>query len=255
MTAPPAWVASAVPDNRNNDCWAPDVIHLGNRYLLYFAVLTFGKQTSAIGLATTPTLNPDDPDFKWTDEGVVIQSDPSVDFNAIDPAVTVNAGGNLWLAFGSFWKGIKLIALDKATGKRAASNSTVYPLAYHAQIEASYLYHHGDDYYLFVNWGRCCRGLNSTYEIRVGRSRAITGPYLDKDGVDLMNDGGSVVLATDGPFIGPGHAGILEENGRFLFSCHFYDGTTPRGTSMLAIRPMHWDAHGWPVIDEVAATA
>ena len=250
LTTAPAWVATAVPGNRNTSCWAPDVIRLGDRYLVYYAVSTFGSQTSAIALATNRALNPSDPVFQWTDEGIVIQSDGSVDFNAIDAAVTTDAEGNPWLAFGSFWKGIKLIALDRATGKRIAPDSTIHALAYHREIEAPFLYRHGADYFLFVNWGRCCRGLNSTYDIRVGRSRAITGPYLDKAGVDLRNDGGTVLVSTDRPYIGPGHAGILEQGGQFWFSCHFYDGTTPNGTSMLSIRPMHWDAAGWPKVDE-----
>jgi arabinan endo-1,5-alpha-L-arabinosidase len=104
-------------------------------------------------------------------------------------------------------------------------------------------------FYLFVNWGKCCRGVNSTYEIRMGRSRLITGPYLDKDGVDLMKKGGTLLLATDGAFIGPGHAGIFEEGGQFWFSCHFYDATE-RGRSTLAIRPLRWAADGWPVLDD-----
>jgi arabinan endo-1,5-alpha-L-arabinosidase len=249
MAAAPEWVATAVPDNRNNSCWAPDVIHFGDRYLLYYSVSTFGKQTSAIGLMSNRTLVPTDPDYKWVDEGLVIQSDPTVDFNAIDPAVAVDAAGNLWLSLGSFWKGIKLIALDK-TGRRSTADTKVYAIAYHREIEASAIYRHGAHYYLFVSWGRCCRGLNSTYDIRVGRSAQITGPYLDKNGVDLMNEGGTVLLETDGPFIGPGHAGIFEENGKSWFSCHYYDGTTPNGASMLSIRPMHWAADGWPQVDE-----
>jgi len=102
-------------------------------------------------------------------------------------------------------------------------------------------------HYLFVNWDRCCRGTNSTYNIRIGRSREITGPYLDKDGKDLAQGGGTLFLGSDGPFIGPGHAGIFDEDGHFWFSCHFYDGTQ-RGASTLAIRPLRW-TNGWPALD------
>jgi arabinan endo-1,5-alpha-L-arabinosidase len=249
FTNPPPWAVQAVPRNHWMYYWAPDVIHLGNRYLLYYAVSSFGRNNSVIALATNPTLDPADPQYKWTDQGIVIQSiDRLNDFNAIDPAASLDAQGHLWLAFGSFWSGIKMIQLDPQTGKRIAPNSPVYSLAFNDSIEASYLYHHDDYYYLFVNWGLCCRGTNSTYEIRVGRSPKITGPYLDKHGTDLMTGGGSLFLGSRGPFIGPGQSGVYSENGTNWFSCHFYDGEQ-HGYSMLAILPFDWDTNGWPEIN------
>ncbi len=252
FTNAPAWTDQAVPAHRGAFFWAPDIIHLGDRYLLYYAVSTFGKRVSAIGLATNPTLDPTDPKYQWTDCGLVIQSAETNDFNTIDPAITQDAEGNLWMAFGSFWSGIKLIQLDPNTGKRIAPDSPMYSLAHNDTIEASYIYRHDDFYYLFVNWGLCCRGAKSTYEIRVGRSKKITGPYADSNGVDLMREGGNQFLKTDGPFIGPGHAGIIVENGTNWLSCHFYDGTR-NGLSALAIRPLQWNASGWPEVISNAA--
>ena len=252
FTNAPGWVATAVPANRWLYYWAPDVIHLGGRYLLYYSVSSFGKNRSAIGLVTNPTLDPTDPQFQWTDQGIVVQSTETNDFNAIDPAVTQEAGGNLWLAFGSFWSGIKLIQLDPGTGRRIGADASQYSLAGNDSIEASYVYRHDNLYYLFVNWGRCCRGTNSTYEIRVGRSQKITGPYLDKNGMAMMAGGGSRFLATEGLFIGPGHAGIVSTGGGNWLSCHFYDGTR-HGRATLAILPLHWDANGWPEVDLHAA--
>ncbi len=251
FTNSPSWVRETVPGNYGH-FWAPDVIHLTNAYFLYYSVSTFGKNTSAIALATNPTLDPADPNFAWTDRGVVIQSSPREDYNTIDPAITQDADGNLWLAFGSFWGGIKLIQLDPATGKQISAESEVYSLAHYSSIEASYIHRHEGYYYLFVDWGMCCRGMRSTYNIRVGRSQKITGPYLDKDGVDMLMGGGSLVLGTTAPFIGPGHAGIISEGGTNWFSCHFYDGTR-RGAPTLAVRPMHWEASGWPEVDLMPA--
>jgi arabinan endo-1,5-alpha-L-arabinosidase len=247
FTNAPAWTDRAVPGHRGSYFWAPDIIHLGDRYLLYYAVSTFGKKVSAIGLAANPTLDSHDPHFQWTDCGLVIQSTETNNFNTIDPAVSEDADGRLWLAFGSFWSGIKLVELDAKTGKRIAPDSPVYSLAHNDSIEASYIYRHDGFYYLFVNWGLCCRGTNSTYEIRTGRSRMITGPYYDAEGVDLMADGGTAFLKTKGAFIGPGHAGIISENGTNWFSCHFYDGTR-QGLSTLAILPLQWRTNGWPEI-------
>jgi len=248
FTNAPAWTARAVPRNHWIYYWAPDIIHLGDRYLLYYAVSSFGRNDSAIGLATNPTLDPADPGFKWTDQGLVVQSTSKDDFNAIDPAASLDAQGRLWLAFGSFWGGIKLVQLDPDTGKRLAPDSPLYSLAFNDSIEASYIYHRNGFYYLFVNWGLCCRGTNSTYEIRLGRSRQITGPYLDKGGADLVTGGGSSFLSTHGPFIGPGQSGIYSENGVDWFSCHFYNGRG-HGQSMLAILPLAWDTNGWPEIN------
>lgn len=252
FTNAPDWIAQAVPANRWMYYWAPDVIHLNDHYLLYYAASSFGKNRSAIGLATNPTLDPDDPKFHWTDQGIVVQSTNTDDFNTIDPAVSLDADGNLWLAFGSFWSGIKLIQLDPNTGKRIAPQSPLYSLASNDSIEASYIYHHDGFYYLFVNWGRCCRGMNSTYEVRVGRSRKITGPYLDKNETDLMASGGSLFLAADGSFIGPGHAGIVSDGTNDWLSCHFYDGTR-HGLPTLAILPLRWDNNGWPEVRRPSA--
>jgi arabinan endo-1,5-alpha-L-arabinosidase len=246
FTNTPAWTTNAVPGSRGR-FWAPDVIHLRDRYLLYYAVSTWGKNTSAIGLASSPNLDPADPAYAWTDCGPVIQTTATNDFNAIDPAIILDTDGKLWVAFGSFWTGIKLVELDPATGQRLATNSPIYSLAHHDMIEASYIYWRDGYYYLFVNWGQCCRGVKSTYNIRVGRCHKITGPYLDKTGIDMLLDGGSLLLGSVGPFIGPGHAGIISAGGKDWFSCHFYDGTRD-GSPTLALLPLRWDAAGWPEV-------
>jgi len=123
----------------------------------------------------------------------------------------------------------------------------LYSLAWSGSIEAACLYRHGDSYYLFVNWGQCCLGADSTYEIRVGRSDRITGPYLDRTGKDLAQGGGSLVLASSGYRIGPGQAGILKEGTREYSSYHFYHAEQ-RGRSMLAIAPLNWGRDGWPEV-------
>ena len=249
FSEPPAWQAEVVPNNRGTGYWAPDVIHHQDKYLLFFSISNFGVNTSAIGVTTNKTLDPNDPEYQWTEAKMVIQSDPNCNYNAIDPGVIIDQEGKLWMSFGSFWGGIQLIELDPDTGTRIAPDSPITTLAHYDSIEAPHIYYHDGYYYLLLNWGMCCRGENSTYNMRMGRSKTITGPYLDKEGGDMLIGGGSLLLETDGIFIGPGHPGIWKEGDQYLMGMHFYNGAQ-RGMSQYAIRPMQWDQDGWPVILE-----
>jgi len=225
--------------------WAPDVIRLTNGYFLFYSVSSFGKNTSAIGVASTPALDPSDPKYGWEDRGIVIGSVHEDNFNTIDPGVLLDRDGRLWLAFGSYWSGIKLIELNPRTGLRLETNSPLHSLAWHDSIEAACLWRHGDSYYLFVNWGQCCRGTNSTYEIRVGRSDKITGPYTDRQGKDMLKGGGDLFLSSTGKRIGPGHAGVLREKDKEFLSYHYYSAENS-GRPRLEIAPLTWSATGWP---------
>ena len=245
----PAWINDIVPGHQGY-FWAPDCIQVHGRYLLYYSVSGWGKNASAIGLASSPTLDPADPAYGWTDEGIVIQSSTGDNFNAIDPGLMTAPDGRLWLAFGSFWGGIKLVELDPASGHRLQPDSPVYPLAYHKEIEAPCLVAHGGAFYLFLDWGLCCRGLKSTYEIRVGRSDRVTGPYLDRNGVDMRADGGSLLFGNEGTRIGPGHAAVLREDGGEWLSYHFYDALNG-GAGTLGIRRLTWDDAGWPMVGTI----
>jgi len=245
FTNTPAWTTNTIKANHGL-FWAPDVFYLTNRYLLYYAVSSWGKRDSVIGLATNVTLDPSDPAYHWVDCGPVIRTRETNDYNAIDPGVIQSPDERLWLVFGSYWSGIKLIELDPQTGLRIGADSPVFSLAYHDSIEASYIYWHDGYYYLFVNWGQCCQGVRSTYNIRIGRSKDVIGPYLDKDNRDLLHDGGSPFLKSMGTFVGPGHAGIISAEGKDWLSCHFYDAST-NGRPTLAVFPLQWDSAGWPV--------
>ena len=242
--APPAWTTNAVP-GFNGYIWAPDIVRVNGKFFLYYSVSTWGKKTSAIGLATNPTLDDTATNFLWRDGGEVIHSTSQSAFNTIDPSALLDTDGKLWLAFGSYWQGIFLTELNPQTGLRVSTNAPLFQLAWNHSIEAACLTHHANYYYLFVNWGECCTGTNSTYEVRLGRAEKITGPYRDRDGKDLADGGGSPFLHSTGRFIGPGHIGILRDGDTTWFSYHYYDAET-RGRSRLALGKIDWSS-GWPV--------
>ncbi len=248
---PPNWTTNAVP-GFTDTIWAPDVTYMNGRYRLYYAISTFGSQVSGIGLATNPTLDPTDPTYLWTDQGPVITSTNGSPYNTIDPNATFDANGNPWLCFGSYWNGIYVVQLDPLTGLRISANSPTTRLAYNVSIEASCIFRRGGYYYLMADWGSCCSGVNSTYNIRMGRSTSITGPYLDRNGVDMVANGGSIFLQGTGKFTGPGHFAILPEGGNQWFSYHYYDAGAyapwygAYGVADFDLEPLSWTADNWP---------
>ena len=244
----PDWASREIPGVRGG-YWAPDISLYKGTYRLYYAVSTFGKNDSAIGLATNRTLDPDSPDYHWTDEGMVFRSHREDDFNAIDPNLAVDAQGGHWLNFGSFWGGIKMRRIDPQTGKLSDEDTKLYSLAARPNtlshpIEAPFLVRHDSYYYLFVSFDFCCRGVKSTYRIVVGRSRSITGPYVDASGTPMMEGGGTQLIAGTSLWRGPGHEGLLL-GAPDLMVFHAYDGTT--GRPRLQISTIAWE-DGWPHI-------
>src|ERR1700735_4400756 len=113
----PGWITSSIGSIPN--LWAPDISYFDGLWHLYYAGSSFGSNNSVIGLATTPTLDPRSPGYHWTDRGLVFRSTSSDDYNAIDPSLVSTPDGGKWLVFGSYCRGIKLIALDAATGRPA----------------------------------------------------------------------------------------------------------------------------------------
>ena len=256
-SGPPAWITNAEPGFDTN-FWAPDIAYFNGRYNVYYSASKFGTIDSLIGLMTTPTLNPP----VWTDQGKVIQSDasgstqPETDLtanNCIDPSVLLRTNGEVWMTFGSYSDGILLMQLDPSTGKRLNTNAAPVKVAssttafFANTTEGSYLHERNGFFYLFLNYGGCCSGVESTYNIRVGRSANITGPYLDKNGVTMLNGGGSMVLESTGKYVGPGHASIFVENGTNWFTYHYYDANN-NGTATLGLARLAWDTNNWPVV-------
>jgi arabinan endo-1,5-alpha-L-arabinosidase len=231
-----------------NNTWAPDVIRVADKYFVYYSAP--GPQPkSAIGLLVGRTLDPDSPDYKWEDGGPVVWSDGVEDSNAIDPGVFHDPNtGSLWLTYGSYFGYIRLVQLDPKTGKRLFPERR--PLDVAINSEASIMIFRDGWYYLLVTHGSCCAGANSSYNIRMGRSRKVTGPFVDNMGIDMLRGGGKLFLGSGGRYIGPGHFGLLDlGNGVQKFSCHYEADLDRGGISVLDIRPLLW-RDGWPVAGE-----
>lgn len=259
----PDWIHQRSPGT--TELWAPDVSHEHGEFRLYYAYSLFGKNTSGIGLATNQTLDPHSPNYKWVDQGLILESRATDNFNAIDPNYIETPDGHAWLTFGSFWSGIKLRALDPATGKLSPTDINLYSLASRRQptdpaalqaathpglppdytaVEAPFLIHHGGFFYLFVSWDLCCRGTKSTYHTMVGRSPSITGPYVDRNNIPLPAGGGSPVLEANQVWLGPGGESLFQRTGApDLIVFHAYDAKT--GRPQLQISTITWQ-DDWP---------
>ena len=255
----PAWTHDSVPGFRDH-VWAPDVIRWHDRWWLAYSCSTFGKNTSAIGLMTANRLN-----GQWRDEGCLVASkEKRNDWNAIDPGFVIDDNDQLWLTWGSFWDGIQLARLD-ANGHLAtppvtiarrhrpgdpnAAENPTSRFAGRNAIEAPFVMKHDGYYYLFVSWDYCCRGAQSNYRVAVGRSKKVEGPYLDKEGRDMLNGGGTLILEGDKKeFEAAGHCAAYSFPDGDVFVCHGYS-VALNGGSMLVQRRISWDKKGWPTLE------
>ncbi|MEO6520240.1 MAG: family 43 glycosylhydrolase [Mucilaginibacter sp.] len=263
----PQWITDALP-NFKRSFWAPDVSYYNGLYYLYYSVSAFGKNTSAIGLATNKTLHTGDATYQWIDHGQVIRSIPNqTNWNAIDPNLIIDNDGTPYLVFGSFWDGIKMVKLNKdrltvaedinripTIASRKIRSSTVNPPSVDDNpvdaggnaIEAPFVFKKGKYFYLFASIDYCCKGPKSTYKMIVGRSKNIKGPYLDKNQTDMARGGGSIVLAGDKDWYGVGHNAVCTFDGTDYLVFHGYDASD-NGKSKLRIEKLNWD-NDWPVV-------
>ncbi|MBQ2131298.1 MAG: family 43 glycosylhydrolase, partial [Prevotella sp.] len=248
--------------------WAPDVIQWHGRWWLAYSCSTFGKNGSAIGLLSSRSLRSN----MWKDEGCIVTSHERKsdangkmtgdNWNAIDPNFVIDdATDTPWLVWGSFWDGIQLARLDSTMhlaskpmtiarrhlpGDPNAAENPTSKFAGRNAIEAPFIFKHNGWYYLFVSWDYCCRGAKSNYRVAVGRSKKVEGPYLDRNGKDMANGGGTLFLEGDKKeWEAAGHCAAYTFDGEDIFICHGYSATQ-NGAAMLIQRPISWTTDGWP---------
>jgi arabinan endo-1,5-alpha-L-arabinosidase len=246
----PGWIQLRL--EAEPELWSPDISFFGDRYHLYYAASTQGSNRSCIGHATAERLP-----GPFEDQGSVLCSNVASeqqDWNAIHPNYIEDVDGTPYLAFGSFWSGLKLIALDPDTGKPVAD--TLIDIAARmpqgGAIEAPFIVRHCGYFYLFVSFDRCCDGVNSTYKIHVGRAQKLTGPYVDRTGTPLLQGGGTQLVAADDTWHGPGHSTIFQRADQWYEAHHAYyagdfNAYYVQGEAYLRISELIWDADGWPL--------
>ena len=258
----PEWITQEIIPNfrGGGGYWAPDIQLVNGTYYLFYSFSAFAKNTSVIGVATNKTLHPSDTNFKWIDHGPVVQSVPNRDmWNAIDANLIMD-GRQGWLTFGSFWGGIKMVKLAPDL-LSVAQPEEWYTLARQPRtfslpdtdpgdgtIEAPFIMKRFQYFYLFVSLDYCCRGINSSYNVVVGRSRDVRGPYVDREGNLLNNGGGTLVAKGNENWAAVGHSAHYNFDGKYYMIMHGYD-KLDNGRSKLIIKEMKWDRAEWPSID------
>lgn len=257
----PTWTDAVVPEFKNH-IWAPDIVFHDSKYYLYYSISAFGKNTSAIGVATNTTLNSEEAEYHWKDHGIVIQSVPNRDlWNAIDPNLIFDEEQIPWLSFGSFWSGLKMVKLSKdllsisqpeewhTIARRDRNFELADANPGNAALEAPFIFKKNEYYYLFISWDYCCRGLESTYKIVVGRSKKATGPFEDMDGKSLFSGGGTMVLEGNKNYAGLGHNSVYTFDGKDYMFFHAYD-VSDEGKPKLRIKEITWK-NNWPTVTPV----
>lgn len=253
---------NGVPEEANKwsqaqGLWAPDIIKVDDEYRIYYSASTFGSQQSCIGLAVAKH-----PEGPFEHKGLVIKTTAEAPVNAIDAnIVTDYQTGEQYMVYGSFWGGIRIIKLDSKTGFVAEDGFGI-PLATRPRemvdtsVEGAYIRYNDQTgyYYLFVSYG----SLASDYNVRVGRSKQITGPYIDYHNVEMttLNEKPNQIglKVTSGYKFGTGegwyalgHNSVLNDDGNWYLVHHTRPETAPKWP-YLQVRKIVWTKDGWPLV-------
>lgn len=224
--------------------WAPDAAYYNGKYYLYYSFSTWGDPNPGIGVAVS-----EKPEGPFTDYGKLFLSKEIGVANSID-AVLFEDDDTPYLIWGSF-HGIYGVELSKDGMKIKGDKFLLAGRAY----EASLIHKRGKYYYYFGSTGTCCEGEKSTYQVKVGRATEFKGPYLDKNGKPLTENGGTLLLTkntgTNG-FTGPGHNGdiITDKKGQTWMLYHAFRKDNPKTGRVMLLDKINWE-NDWPVMENM----
>jgi arabinan endo-1,5-alpha-L-arabinosidase len=245
-TNTPAWWKTDIP-NQDGNIWAPDIHYYKGKYYLYYSVSAWMNFNSSVGLATNTTLDPKDPKYKWVDQGQIISyKNGGTKVNVIDPNAFQDKDGKDWLVYGSYQAGLRLVQLDPMTGKLLQDPPELTTITTKLG-EGSFIIKGAGYYYIFASRGICCKGINSTYQVVIGRSKNIKGPYLNKQGESWVDNKYTLFLEGNYEEPGRGHNGFITDHDTTFIVYHAYTRSAD-GEPRLNIKPMYVDDQGWPTI-------
>ena len=243
----PKWHKADIPE-QDGSLWAPDIYYANGKYYLYYSVSAWMNFNSSIGLATNTTLDTTSPNYKWIDQGQIISfKNGGEKVNVIDPNVFKDKDGKLWLFYGSYQAGLRLVELDPQTGKLRNEPPKIITIT-QSLGEGVFLIRGPDYYYIFASRGICCKGMQSNYQVVIGRAKNVEGPYLNKEGKSWVDNNYTLFLAGDSTAPGKGHNGFFTEGDSTFIVYHAYTRAA-EGRSLLNIKPLHIDKDGWPTLN------
>ncbi|MFA9389254.1 MAG: arabinan endo-1,5-alpha-L-arabinosidase [Prolixibacteraceae bacterium] len=244
----PAWHQADIPEQKGH-LWAPDIHYRNGKYHLYYSVSAWMNFNSSIGYATNVTLDQNDPKYQWVDEGKVIDfRNGGEGVNVIDPNIYVADDGKVWLFYGSYQKGLRLVELSPETG-HPLSETPELTVITPSLGEGVYVLKSGEYYYIFASRGICCKGNDSNYQVVTGRSKTLKGPYLNKLGESWTDNHYSLFMAGDYERPGRGHNGFFTQNDTTYIVYHAYTRSAD-GQSLLNIQPVYQSEDGWPCLEQ-----
>lgn len=242
----PAWWRKDIP-NQDSSLWAPDIHFYKGKYYLYYSVSAWMNFNSSVGLATNTTLDPKDPKYKWVDQGQIVSyKNGGEGVNVIDPNAVVEKNGKAWLIFGSYQKGLRLAQLNPLTGKLLQDPPELTTITTKLG-EGSFIIKGPKYYYIFASRGICCKGINSTYQVVMGRATDIKGPYLNKEGKSWVDNNYTLFLEGNYEEPGRGHNGFITDRDTTFIVYHAYTRSAG-GKSLMNIKTMYMDDQDWPTL-------
>ncbi|MBC7874522.1 MAG: arabinan endo-1,5-alpha-L-arabinosidase [Ferruginibacter sp.] len=243
----PGWRKNDIPE-QDGSLWAPDIHYSNGKYHLYYSVSAWMNFNSSIGYASNTTLDKKNPAYKWVDEGQVISfKNGGEGVNVIDPNIFIDMDGKKYLVYGSYKAGLRLVELDNKMGKLIKDPPDITILT-RSLGEGVFIIKGPEYYYIFGSRGKCCAGVNSTYELVMGRAENVKGPYLNKEGESWVDNKYSLLLAGDSTEPGRGHNGFFTEGDTTFIVYHAYT-RSQNGASLLNIKPVYMDGLGWPTME------
>ncbi|MDP4261250.1 MAG: arabinan endo-1,5-alpha-L-arabinosidase [Bacteroidota bacterium] len=243
----PEWHKKEIPE-QDGSLWAPDIHYYKGKYYLYYAVSAWMNFNSGVGLATNTTLDSTDPAYYWKDEGLVINyKNGGEGVNVIDPNYFMDKDGKAWLFYGSYKAGLRCVQVDPLSGKLMNDPPQLIVIT-KALGEGVFIIKGGEYYYIFASRGICCKGMQSTYQMVMGRSKDVKGPYLNKEGKSWVDNNYTLFLAGDSTEPGRGHNGFFTEGDTTFIVYHAYTRAA-NGAPLLNIKPLFIDKEGWPSLN------